>query len=383
MSAPRLEVDLDKIHHNASTLVTRLAARGISVTAVTKASLGSPQIARTMLRAGVSMIGDSRMENIEAMRRAGISAPMMLIRAPMISDVHRVVRYADLSLNSELDVIRQLSCAAKAAGTTHGVVLMVELGDLREGIMPADLEHTAGLVLGMPNIELQGIGANLACHCGVSPDTRNMDQLSALARSVEAAFGVTLDIVTGGNSANLNWAFSGADSGRINNLRLGESILLGCEPLHRQPIDGLYTDAITLVAEVIESKIKPSKPWGEIAQTAFGEKAPPADRGNIAQAILAIGRQDVDPDDLRSPMGIDIIDASSDHLIIDCGHRPLPVGAEVRFQLNYSAMVRTMTSPFVTKVLHASRKHARDGNETPLTTPAAPRPPVINPRNIA
>ncbi|ANG63924.1 alanine racemase [Marinobacterium aestuarii] len=380
MSAPRLEVDLDKIHHNARTLVSRLAARGISVTAVMKASLGSPEIARTMLRAGVSMIGDSRMENIEAMCRAGIRAPMMLIRAPMISDVPRVIQYADISLNSELDVIRQLSDAANAAGKTHAVVLMVELGDLREGIMPADLLHTAGLVLDMPNIKLKGIGANLACHCGVSPDSRNMDQLSALAHSVEAAFGISLDIVTGGNSANLNWAFSGADTGRINNLRLGESILLGCEPLHRQPIDGLYTDAITLVAEVIESKIKPTQPWGEIAQTAFGEKAPPADRGDIAQAILAIGRQDVDPDGLSSPAGIDIIDASSDHLIIDCGDHPLAVGAEVRFQLNYSATVRSMTSPFVTKVLHASRP---GGTAIPVTAPATASPTTNNPRKIA
>ncbi|MEH6473779.1 MAG: alanine/ornithine racemase family PLP-dependent enzyme [Halopseudomonas sp.] len=354
MSAPRLEVDLDKIHHNAKTLVDRLAGRGISVTAVMKASLGSPEIARAVLRAGVNMIGDSRMENIEAMSRAGVDAPMMLIRSPMISDTQRVVRYADLSLNSELDVIRQLSSAAKATGRRHGVILMVELGDLREGIMPSDLEHAVGSVLNMPNIDLKGIGANLACHCGVSPDSRNMDQLSALADSVEATFGITLEIISGGNSANLNWAFSGADSGRINNLRLGESVLLGCEPLHRQPIDGLYTNAITLVAEVIESKIKPSQPWGEIAQTAFGEQAPAVDRGNISQAILAIGRQDVDPDGLEGPMGIKVIGASSDHLIIDCGDLPLPVGAEVRFKLNYSAMVGAMTSPFVAKVLRAS-----------------------------
>jgi predicted amino acid racemase len=354
LSAPRLEVDLDKIHHNASTLVTRLADRGISVTAVMKASLGSPEIARSVLRAGVRMIGDSRMENIEAMSHAGVKAPMMLIRSPMISDAHRVVRYADLSLNSELDVIRELSYAAKAAGKRHGVVLMVELGDLREGIMPADLEHCVESVLGIPNIDLKGIGANLACHCGVSPDSNNMDQLSALADSVEAAFGITLEIVSGGNSANLNWALSDTNIGRINNLRLGESILLGCEPLHRQPIDGLHTDAITLVAEVIESKIKPSQPWGKIAQTAFGDKTQADDRGNIVQAILAIGRQDVDPDGLEGPAGIDIIGASSDHLIVDCGQLLLPVGTEVRFQLNYSAMVRAMTSPFVSKVLRAS-----------------------------
>ncbi|MCH9671149.1 MAG: alanine/ornithine racemase family PLP-dependent enzyme [Gammaproteobacteria bacterium] len=352
--APRLEIDLDKIYQNAYTLVDRLGHRGISVTGVTKATLGSPEIAGALVRAGVSMIGDSRMENIEAMSRAGVKVPMMLIRSPMISDAQRVVRYADLSLNSELDVIRELSCAAKEVGRRHGVVLMVELGDLREGIMPVDLEHTVGSMLGMSNIDLKGIGANLACQCGVSPDISNMNQLSALVGTVEAAFGIALDIVSGGNSANLNWALSGADTGRINNLRLGESVLLGCEPLHRELIDGLYSDAITLVAEVIESKIKPSQPWGQIAQAAFGEKAPAADRGNIAQAILAIGRQDVDPDGLENRTGIEIIGASSDHLIIDCGQLSLQVGAEVRFRLNYSAMVRAMTSPFVTKVLGAS-----------------------------
>ena len=351
VNAPRLEIDLDKIYHNAKTLVDRLAIHGISVTAVMKASLGSPEIARAVLKAGVTMIGDSRMENIEAMRRAGINAPMMLIRSPMISETIRVVRHADVSLNSELDVISKLSHAATVAEKQHGVILMVELGDLREGMMPADLEYTVASVLDMPNIYLKGIGTNLACHCGVSPDNRNMNQLSALANSVEATFGVTLDIVSGGNSANLNWAFNNEDNGRINNLRLGESVLLGCEPLHRQPIDNLYADAITLVAEVIESKIKPSQPWGDIAQTAFGEKTAEIDRGNITQAILAIGRQDVDPDGLESQTGIKIIGASSDHLIIDCGKNHMPVGTEVRFQLNYSAMLRAMTSPFVTKVL--------------------------------
>ncbi|MGF1756546.1 alanine/ornithine racemase family PLP-dependent enzyme [Photobacterium sagamiensis] len=353
MSAPRLEIDLDKIHHNARTLVDRLAYRGISVTGVMKAGLGSPEIARVLLRAGVSMIGDSRIENIETMRRACIAAPMMLIRSPMISQADRVVTHADLSLNTELDVISKLSSAAKGAGKKHGVVLMVELGDLREGIMPADLEDTVRQVLRFPNIVLRGIGANLACHSGVSPDTRNMSELSALAGSIEATFGLTLDIVSGGNSANLEWALSGADTGRINNLRLGESILLGCEPLHRQPIDGLYTDAITLIAEVIESKVKPSQPWGKIAQTAFGEKLPAIDRGYISQAILAIGYQDVDPSGLQGPPGIEIIGASSDHLIADSGHCRLSVGTEIRFQLNYSALVRTMTSPFITKVLKA------------------------------
>ncbi len=351
MTAPRLEINLDKLQHNARTLVERLTVRGITVTGVTKATLGSPEIAGALLSAGVSRLGDSRIENIEAMRRVRVPMPMTLVRSPMLSQAARVVKYADVSFNTELDVISALSSAAHKAKRTHGIVLMVELGDLREGIMPGDLENTVRETLRLPNIVLKGIGTNLACRCGVSPDTRNMAELSALADSIEATFGLTLEIVSGGNSANLNWALGGSDIGRINDLRLGESILLGREPLHRQPIDGLHTDAITLIAEVIESKVKPSQPWGKTAQTAFGEAPPATDRGDISQAILAIGRQDTDPCGLISPPEIEILGASSDHLITDSGSVTLCVGEEVTFQLNYSALVRAMTSPFVAKIM--------------------------------
>ena len=348
---PRLSIDLDKIHHAARTLVERLAKRGISVTGVTKATLGSPEIAGALLRAGVSSLGDSRIENIEAMRRARVPASTTLIRSPMLGQVDRVVTHADVSFNTELDVISKLSSAAQKAKRTHGIVLMVELGDLREGIMPGDLKNTVRETLRFPSIALRGIGTNLACQNGVSPDARNMAELSALADSIDATFGLVLGIVSGGNSGNLQWALSGADTGRVNDLRLGESLLLGRETLHRQPIDGLHTDAITLIAEVIESKVKPSQPWGEIAQTAFGEKPPATDRGDISQTILAIGRQDTDPDGLHPQPGMEILGASSDHLIVDSGSDRVCVGAEIAFHLNYRALVRAMTSPFVAKVM--------------------------------
>ena len=350
MTAPRLEIDLKKIYHNARMLVGRLADRGFGVTGVTKATLGSPEIAGALLRAGVSGLGDSRIENIEAMRRAGINARITLIRSPMLSQADRVVAHAHVSFNSELDVVAMLSAAAQKAGVTHGIVLMVELGDLREGIMPGDLEKTVGACLRFPNIVLKGIGANLACRSGVAPDARNMAELSALADSIDTTFGASVGIVSGGNSASLNWALGGADRGRINDLRLGEAYLLGREPLHRQPIDGLHTDAIQLVAEVIESKIKPSRPWGEIAQSAFGAMPPTVDRGSIRQAILAVGHQDTDPGGLGAPPGIEILGASSDHLIVDPGCCDRPVGAVITFGLNYGALVRAMTSPFVAKV---------------------------------
>jgi predicted amino acid racemase len=351
MTGLRLDIDLDKLYHNARTLVERLDERGMSVTGIVKATLGSPEIARTLLRGGVSGLGDARIENIERMRRAGVRGPMTLIRSPMITQVDRVVMQADVSFNTELEVIKRLSAAALAAKRVHGVVLMVELGDLREGLMPRDVSYVARETLYLPGVALKGIGANLACRSGVSPDASKMAELSALARSIETRFGVALEVVSGGNSANIEWALGTSDHGRVNDLRLGEALLLGREALFHQPIQGLHTDAITLVAEVIESKIKPSLPWGAIATNAFGEQAIPTDRGEVRQSLLAVGRQDVDCAGLRAPPGIEVLGSSSDHLIVDSGDERLAIGCEVRFQLAYGALLRAMTSPFVAQVV--------------------------------
>lgn len=350
--APRLLIDLGKIYHNAHTLVERLSLCGISVTGVTKAVLGSTEISTTMLQAGIGSLGDSRIENIEAMRHAQLAATMVLIRSPMLSQVDQIVRHVDISFNTEIEVIRKLSRVAQQADRVHGVVLMVELGDLREGIMPNDLLATVREILCLPNIRFKGVGTNLACRSGVCPDVKNMALLSTLISEVETTFGLTVEIVSGGNSANLQWVFSGADTGRINNLRLGEAILLGCETLYRQPIGGLHSDAITLTAEVIETKLKPSKPTGKIAQSALGDAPVITDRGQVWQSLLAIGWQDIEPSGLLPPAKTKVMGSSSDHLIIESDNETLPIGKEVSFQLNYSALVRSMTSPYVTKVIN-------------------------------
>ena len=349
MSAPRLEIDLDAVHHNARTLVGSLGPLGIGVTGVTKAVLGSPVVGGAMVDAGVARLGDSRIENLERLRRAGITAELVLIRSPMCSQVDRVVASADISCNSEAAVLHALSTASSSVGTVHHVVVMVDLGDRREGVMPPDLAALAALVLELPGLSLRGIGTNLACQNGVSPDVANMAQLSSLAEDVEARLGVTLSMVSGGNSANLDWAL-GCDpghTGRINDLRLGESILLGRETLHRSAVPGLRTEAITLVAEVIESKAKPSAPVGTIAQTAFGwAPAGSTHESRGPRTIVAIGEQDTDPSGLRAPGDVCIEGASSDHLVVTAPGT-FPLGAELRFGVDYSALLRAMTSPFV------------------------------------
>ena len=354
MRGLRLEIDLTRIAVNARELVRQATARNISITAVTKAMLGSPDLGRVLVDAGVSGLGDSRVDNIERMRDAGIEAPMLLLRSPMPSQVDRVVQAGVMSANTETLVLTALAQAAQRLGRVHDVMLMVELGDLREGVLPERLNQTVRHVLSLPNLRLRGIGTNLACRSGIEPSAQNMGELSALVQSVETLFGIEIEVVSGGNSANLDWALGSNDCGRVNNLRLGEAILLGREPLHRQPITGLRTDAITMVAEVIESQRKPTKPWGRSSQNSFGETVDFDDRGNIWQTILAVGRQDTDTGDLNAPSGVDILGASSDHLVTETQDQMKP-GQELRFEPGYSALLRAMTSPFVAKRIRSLR----------------------------
>lgn len=346
MECLRVEVDLDKIAHNARELVARLASRGISVTGVTKAALGAPEVAAALVAAGVPGLADSRVENLDRLRAGGIVAPTLLLRSPTPSQIEHAVVVADVSCNTEPEILRSLSDAAERTQVPHGVMLMVELGDLREGILPVDLACIAELTERLAGLRLVGIGTNLACRSGIVPDDRNMGQLSALAEVVEARIGRSIDVVSGGNSANLAWALETADVGRVNDLRLGEAVLLGLDPTTRTAIDGLHTDAFALVAEVIESKRKPSQPWGSTGEAAWGEVTLAGDRGDIWQTILAVGHQDTDPSGLEPPCDIHFLGASSDHLVVETPERMTP-GDELRFIPGYGALVRAMTSPFV------------------------------------
>ncbi|MFC2169907.1 alanine/ornithine racemase family PLP-dependent enzyme [Acidobacteriota bacterium] len=349
MKTPRLEVDLSKIAFNVRKMVSLYGSRGINIIGVTKGVCGEPKIANVFLKNGISLIGDSRIANFIRMREAGIKAPFVLLRLPCLSEIEAVVEYADISLNTELRIIKEISNIACKKKTKHKVILMVELGDLREGILPSELEATAREVVALQGVQLAGIGTNLACFGGVKPDDNNMKRLSAIAKDIEGIIGEKLDIISCGNTANYYWINSTKDVGKINNVRLGESLLLGGISLDGKGIPGSHKDAFRLVAEVIESIVKPSLPYGEIGLDAFGDVPEFEDRGQIRRVILAIGQQDVRLSGLIPQLDIDILGASSDHLIVDAKQTELKVGDEVEFDVDYGPMLAAMTSPYVWK----------------------------------
>lgn len=349
--SPYIEIDLSKVHHNAKTLVQIFKEKNIEVMGVTKVVSGDPSIAKTLTSAGIKFIADSRIENIKQMVNAGVKAEFVLIRTPFKSKLDQVIKYADISFNTELSIIKELSERALSLNKVHQIVLMIEMGDLREGILEADIEADFREILRLKGVRIKGIGTNLSCYGGVKPTALKMKKLSDIAKAMENKFNIKLDIISGGNSSSFDWFYKNDNLNRINNIRLGEAIFLGNETLHSTPIDHLYQNVVTLVAEVIESNRKESIPDGELGQNAFGQIPKFTDNGKIDRIIMGIGRQEVDVDGLIPVRNINIIGSSSDHMIIDVADLDIKVGDNIRFNMNYSALLRLMDSPNIKKVL--------------------------------
>ncbi|WP_299280866.1 alanine racemase [uncultured Tateyamaria sp.] len=345
MNCPRIEVDLSKIRRNTQTVARRLGPREIGVTGVTKAVCGHPAIAQAMLDGGAFGLADARINNVQRLRQAGITCPVTLIRTPMLSQVDEVVQLCEASYNTEIAVIAALASAAIRKDKVHGIILMVEMGDQRDGILPENLADIARQVMKMPGAVLKGIGANFACLSRIAPTASQMASLYDLANEIEGVCGPFLKTVSGGNSANLPWALGSQDTGRINDLRLGEAILLGVEPVSGDRIGGMHTDAFTLIAEVIETGEKPAPfPIALVDPTLAKLRIVPTN-GVSTRLILAMGHQDTDVLGLSMPEGCIMIGATSDHLLIGANRSTLRLGSEVRFQMNYKALMHAMAAP--------------------------------------
>lgn len=355
---PRLLVDLSKIRRNAQAVCGLCAKNGVSVAGVIKGACGALPVARAVEEGGCRQLASSRLSQLEAIRAELPDASTLLIRMPLPQEAHRVVRACDLSLNTEAGTLRALSDAAVAAGVTHSVILMYELGDLREGVWGREaLISLAKTAESLPGLRLAGIGCTLNDIYGVSPSRENLGELVGAFHGVEEALGRKLDVLSGGSTTALPTLLKGELPPEINHLRIGEAILTGRDlpDLWGTQVPGCGCDTLTLEAHVVESNVKPTRPWGVRSQNGFGEQPPlPPDRGERRRAILDMGRFDVgDVSQLICPEGVTVIGASSDHLVVDVQERPgLQVGDALAFRLFYQGMLYAFQSADVEKVYH-------------------------------
>ncbi|MDO5713725.1 MAG: ornithine racemase Orr [Tissierellia bacterium] len=348
---PKLTVNLDVLRNNVKVLNTLLRDNGIDHFAgVTKVFCGNPKIAQAYLDGGVNYLADSRIQNLKRMK--DLDAPKILLRLPQISEVDEVVEYADISFNSELLTLEALNQAAKDKGKKHNVVLMVDLGDLREGFYKEeDFYEAVEKVLKMDSLYLKGIGVNLTCYGAVIPTKEILSRLDDYKNGVKEKFGFDLEIISGGNSSSV-YLLGKEDLPFINNLRLGEVLILGTESAYGEVIEGTSKETWILEAEIIEIKDKPSVPTGEIGRDAFGNEPTFVDRGIRTRALIALGKQDVANDSIY-PVDQDIIvlGGSSDHTILDITDckKEYKVGDKISFLLDYVGVLMCSTSEYVTK----------------------------------
>ena len=345
---PQLEFDLALLRSNADAVISRCRGMGIRVCGVIKGVDGMPEAARVLRAAGAAELGTSRLEQVAKCRAAGVPGPWLLIRIPGLTELPDVVALCETSLQSEWPTLLALEEECLRQNKTHRVIVMTDLGDLREGFWDKKelVDVCERVERDLPHVQLAGIGVNLTCYGSTKPTPEKMNELVGLARQVEQRIGRKLEIVSGGATSSFTLVHWGTMPAGVNHLRIGEAILLGKDlqvDWGIRDMDYLRMDALTLRAEVVEVKDKPTYPIGEFAIDAFGRKPVYEDRGIRRRAILALGRADVGELESLIPRepGLTVIGGSSDHCIVDVEdcHRRLQVGDIVEFSLCYSHML--------------------------------------------
>ncbi|EPX56220.1 putative amino acid racemase [Cystobacter fuscus DSM 2262] len=350
---PNLIVDLDKLEHNIQFIKAFCAANQLEWVGVVKGCESSVPVIELFQRSGVTSLGIASLVTAREQQRHFREKPM-LVAIPSALEAQAVVTSCGSSLNSELETIKALAEAAEREGVTHEVLLMIEVGDLREGVMPEDAVRTVRkiLELGSKHLELSGIGANLACCSGVLPSSENVSLLNGLAEEIEKSLGHPMKKVSIGGSVMLDWMETHSLPPRLNQLRIGEAILLGTIPGVEKKHKELLDSAFLLSGTVLEIKTKPSVPMGEVGTDAFGVKPQFEDKGLRKRALVNLGAIHTAPRSLQPvPSNVRFINSNSNYSVYDVTDCPQEFrpGDTMEFRLSYSSLIQGLLSPYVKK----------------------------------
>ncbi len=350
MTWPRLVMDINEIRSNTEKIVEKCQKNGIQISGVTKGVCAHPEVVSAMVEGGCSFLADSRLKNLVEIKVFGHGLPLMLMRIPMLSEIPDVVKYVDYVFISTPETLDCLEKECSYQQKHQKVIIMMDLGDLREGMLQNNISSFANKLSSCEMVKGAGLAVNFACFGGVLPDVLKLQDLVHSAERFEDILGYSLEIISGGATSSLQLLENGQIPDRLNNLRIGEGILLGSDISGQRWIPDLSQQTMYLETEVIEVMTKPSVPFGEIGADAFGNVPVFRERGKRKRAIVAIGKQDLNIEGVTPfDKGIEILGASSDHMILDIEDcdKDLSVGSRMRFSVNYSAMLSLTTSAYV------------------------------------
>ena len=342
---PRLTIDLDAVAENTRLLAARLLGDGFTLIGVTKCVDGEPRVGQTMLKAGCAGLADSRLPSLARLASASLG-PLTLIRAPQPDELEAVAQVADRVLLSDVGAARALG--EHAPGAPIQILLTVDLGDRREGVVPDAAPAVARAIAGLPGVALAGISVNFACLSGQLPTQDLFRQAEAVLAEVAGDCRVEQQLSLGGTCVMQH--LDGYHPRVRTEIRSGGGPIYGYDFVSGAGIAGLERTDPVLTAVVLECYRKPPAPEGLGGLDAFGhvpEVDLPDDDANYA--LLHLGRRDAEPGGLRPLLpGSYVAGATSDVSVL-ITPEPLCPGDTVSFAVDYDALVRAVTSPFVAK----------------------------------
>jgi len=350
-----LNLHKTKLKENFEFLRARFESHDVSWGVVSKLLCGNRSYLKELIDLGVTEVHDSRISNLAKVKEIGSEIQTVYVKPVSKRNVAKMVKYADVSLNSEINTIRWISDEAVIQKKKHKIIIMVETGDLREGVMGDHLVDFYAEIFELPNIEIIGLGTNLNCLNGVMPSADKLIQLSLYKQIIELKFNINIPWVSAGTSVTIPLMLHQQLPKGINHFRVGETLYFGVDLVEEKVIEGMHGDVFELFAEIIEMQEKPLLPSGTLAANPQGDIAEIDDSlygMSSFRAILDIGLLDVDPKYLIPEDGeFEILGASSDMLILNLKLNPknYKVGDLIKFNLKYMGALSIMNSSYVDK----------------------------------
>ena len=348
-------LDIKKLESNFDYLNTLFKKNGIEWSIVSKMLSGNKLFLTELLKFDINQICDSRVSNLKEIKSIKSNIETIYIKPPAKRSIVSVVKYADISMNTEFETIKLLSDEAKRQNKMHKIIIMIELGELREGLMGEDFIAFYESVFKLTNIQVVGIGANLTCLYGVLPNHDKLIQLSLYEQLIEAKFNRQIKYVSGGSSVTIPLIFQTLLPKGINHFRVGETLFLGTDVYNNTKFKKMHSDVFSLYAEIIELIEKSVVPMGEMGTNVEGESYE-FDQNNIGEtsyrAIIDLGLLDVETDHIELvDRSLNLAGASSDMIVIDLdkNKKKYKVGDLIEFKLDYMGILRIMNSKYIDK----------------------------------
>jgi predicted amino acid racemase len=350
-----IELYSEKLKHNLNFLDYLFSLHGKDWGVVTKLLCGNKNFLNELLSMGLKEVHDSRISNLKTIKSINPDVQTVYIKPPAKRVIKSLVKYADVSFNTEYETIQMISSEAEKQNKDHKIIIMVEMGDLREGVLGEDLIDFYDKIFELPNIEVIGLGTNLNCLNGVMPSHDKLIQLSLYKQLIETKFNKKIRWVTAGSSVTIPLLLKKLVPAGNNHFRVGETLFFGNNLITGKTIKGMKSDVFRLYAQIIELNEKPLVPIGELGTNVAGESLEfnEKDIGKTTyRAILDLGLLDIEIKNIFPvDKSQDFAGASSDMIVLDLGHnrRKYKVGDFISFKLNYMGVLSILNSNYIEK----------------------------------